>query len=89
MFNVLVRPLMEELKLMGVAPAAVLSSESHSTIPPAAMELARHAIALGLTRVFAAMLAGALLGVVVSALMSDRKSEKTISAAEAMEAMAG
>jgi hypothetical protein len=30
-----------------------------------------------------------VLGVVVSALMSDRKSETTISAAEAMEAMAG
>jgi MFS family permease len=89
MFNVLVRPLMDELRSLGVAPAAVLSNESHATIPPAAMELARHAIAHGLTRVFAAMLAGALLGVVVSALMSDRKSETTISAAEAMEAMAG
>jgi MFS family permease len=89
MFNVLVRPMMDELRSMGVAPASVLSSESHATIPAEAMELARHAIAHGLTRVFAAMLAGAVLGVVVSALMSDRKSEKTISAAEAMEAMAG
>jgi hypothetical protein len=89
MFNVLVRPELDQLKAMGVTPASVLSTDAHTAIPAAAMAMARHAIAHGLLRIFAAMLGGAVLGVFVSAIMAPGQTDRVISAAEAMEAMAG
>jgi len=89
MFNLLIQPQMHQLQAMGVAPAAVLSSEAHSAIPAGAMQLARGAIAHGLIRVFAAMLACAVVGIGVSLLMSSKRSEREVTASEAMEAMAG
>jgi MFS family permease len=89
LFNFLMRPEMQRLEAIGISPATLLDPHASAKLSAAVAQTARLAFADDLAWVFAAMLGGAILGVAVSALMSNKTSDHPISASEAMEAMAG
>lgn len=91
LFNMLVRPEMQQLQSQGITPADILTPSRRAKIPEATMRAAHHAIGHGLLYVFAAMLLCAMLMLVVSTMMSRHRAddgEETVGV-RAMEAMAG
>jgi hypothetical protein len=66
-----------------------LDPQAKLSIPAAALESSRHAMAGGLIWVFVAMLIVATVQLAVSSLMANRRSQHTASAVETMEVIAG
>jgi MFS family permease len=86
MFNLLAGPRLAQLRGQGVKADALLNPASLTGVSPATLHLARQAIGSSLTRVFAAMLAGAFVQLLITLLMRDRRPKHAISRAEGFEA---
>jgi MFS family permease len=89
LFNVLTAPSMHALRDHGVNPAQLMDPHTRSALPAPLLDHAAATIARGLTWVFIAMLAAALGQIVVTFFMADLKSNQPVTAAQAIEAMAG
>lgn len=88
-FNVLTAPQMDRLRAMGVKPGEVMDPHSRASLSPEVMRRVAEMIGHGLLFVFVAMLACAVAQMLVSMLMSNERSDHAITAAEAMESLAG
>lgn len=86
-FNSLISTELAHLRHLGVTPAELMDSKVQSKLPADIIQQMRHMIAGGLTWVFAAMLACAVLLWIVTRWMPKRTSDHKISAAEAIEAI--
>jgi len=86
MFNLLAGPRLAQLRGQGVRADALLNPASLSGVSPATLHQARHAIGSSLTHVFAAMLAGAILQLLITLLMRNRRPSHAISRSEGFEA---
>ena len=89
LFNLLMRPNLSRLQTLGLTPRALLDPMVRKDLPVDKLKLIGAMISGGLVWVFAAMLLFAILGVAVSLMMSGKKCEHAVRAAEALEAMAG
>lgn len=89
LFNVLIAPDFVHLKSVGVNPAALMDPRLRAQIPPAAFHQAQDVISRGLTWVFVSMLFFAAVGIFVTLFMLPRKCDHKVSAAEAIESLAG
>ncbi len=89
LFNVLIAPDFVRLKSMGVNPAALMDAHSRAGISVEAFRQAQDVISRGLTWVFVSMLFFAAVGIFVTLFMLPRKADHPVSAAEAIESLAG
>ena len=89
LFNGLTQSDLNRLAGQGVSAAALLDPRARAGLSPQVLATVRHAIGNGLMWVFVAMLAAAMLQLLTSALMSNRRSSHKVAASEAMDAMAG
>ncbi len=87
LFNILTAKQTDHLRLLGVKPAELLDPRAHAKLPADVLHAAQHMIAGGLTWVFAAMLAGAILLLLVTRLLPKSRCEHPVAASEAMEAI--
>jgi MFS family permease len=79
MFNFLSAPALERLKAQGVTPAKLLDPRASANFSDAVISQAHHAVASALVWVFVAMLVIALLGIVVSWMMTARTTSESAS----------
>jgi EmrB/QacA subfamily drug resistance transporter len=84
MFNALIAKDLAWLREQGVTPGSLLDPHSAKGLPPQVAAQAQSAIARGLTWVFAAMLAIALLQLAVTALMPPKRADHAPSASEGL-----
>lgn len=89
MFNVLTRAQMASFQAQGIKPAALLDPSTHVTLSAETLQQARHMISSGLTWVFLAMLAVAVIQAVVTSFMPAKKADHPVHASEALEAVGG
>jgi MFS family permease len=86
MFNVITAGQTARLRAAGVRPAELLDPHAHATLPPEVLQQAQRMIAGGLTWVFAAMLACAVLLWFVTRLMPSRLCDHDVAASDTLEA---
>jgi MFS family permease len=86
LFNLLAAPRLALLRSQGVKADALLNPASLTSVSPATLHQARHAIGNSLTDVFAAMLAVALLQLLITLMMRNRRPTHAISRSEGFEA---
>jgi MFS family permease len=89
MFNAITHADLQKLAASGVTPAKLLDPHTSGALPAGAVVEAQHVIAAGLTWVFVAMLAVAVVQLAVTTLMPSRKCDHPVRRTESMEAMAG
>ncbi len=89
LLNILNRPLMADFAKQGFAPAYLLDPTMHGRLPPDLLHHAQVTMSHNLMWVFVGMIAFAFIQMLTTTRMTDVKSEHKMSAAEAMEAMAG
>jgi MFS family permease len=89
LFNVLSVPQMQQLREMGVAPATVMDPQLRDQLPASAHSIIVAMIDSGLTWVFAAMAATAVLQTAISVLMAPSDEGPTAEETEAIEALPG
>jgi MFS family permease len=87
LFNVLSAPQMQQLRDMGVAPATVMDPLRRDQLPAAAHSIIVTMIDSGLTWVFAAMAATAVVQTAISFLMAPSHECPTAEETEAIEAL--
>jgi MFS family permease len=89
LFNSLVAPEMARFRSMGIAPASLLDPHTYNSLAADVRAELQHAISHGLLWVFAAMVAMSLAQLVVTRLLRRKKCDHAVSAAEAVESLAG
>jgi MFS family permease len=89
LFNVMIKPEMNQLHAAGLNPAALMDPRSRATLAPDLLARGSASIGHALTYVFAGMLAAALIQLVVTLFLPRQKPDHPVSSAETMEAMAG
>jgi MFS family permease len=89
LFNFLSAPQMQQLRDMGVAPATIMDPLRRDQLPSSAHRIVVDMIDSGLTWVFAAMAATAVLQTVISILMAPSDEGPTAEETEAIEALPG
>jgi len=82
MFNGMIAPDLARLNRQGASPAALLDPRLRATLPPALLASVEHALCRGLLWVFIAMLLFAVLQVVFTLMMSERKCDHKVTTAE-------
>jgi MFS family permease len=89
LFNILIRPGMAQLEAKGVHPASLLDPHMRSELPADVLRDSQQMIASGLKWVFAAMVVFAVVQFLLTMLMPNKRSDRPVSASEALEASVG
>ncbi len=89
LFNVLAAPQMQQLREMGVSPAAIMDPQKSAALPSAARPIIVSMIDSGLTWVFVAMAALAVAQIVVSFFMATTDECPKAAEVEPFEALPG